>query len=339
MKTTVAIILAGFGRVGRAFARLLEEKRNLCLERYNLGLELRAILELDGGAVFARPQELSHIVKGSGLRLQNDRAWHPGLSLNEVLPKIQPGVFVDCTVSSLKTGEPGLGFIKRALDCGLHVVTASKGALVVDFKNLMAKARTKGLQIKFSGATAAALPTLDVGLFSLAGAEIIGIEGILNGTTNFILTKMEEGLTYKEALNEAQQRGIAEPDPSMDVEGWDTACKLLLIGNAVTGINLSLDDIKVAGMTNLSPEVLKEAKKEGKAVKLLGSLRKRGTQFQAEVRVRPIGPDHSLFSVSGTDKGITFYTDTMGAVSVIGGKSDPRGAAAALLKDIINIYR
>jgi homoserine dehydrogenase len=339
MKKTVTIILMGFGRVGRAFPQLLEEKRDLCSEGYGLELELKAILELGGGAVFSRHQELSRLLKDAGLRLQDDLSWKPGLTLEGILPKIEPGVLVDCTVSSLKTGEPGLGFLNNALESGWHVATASKGALVFDFKNLMKKARTKGLKIQFSGATAAALPTLDVGLYSLAGAEILGIEGILNGTTNYILTRMDQGLGYESALNEARQKGIAEPDPSMDVEGWDTASKILLISNAVVGTQFTLHDIKVEGITNISPEFLQEAKKEGKAVKLLGKLLKQGRQFRAEVRVCPLEAGHSLFGVSGTDKGITYLTDTMGSITVIGGKSDPRGAAAALLKDILNIYR
>jgi homoserine dehydrogenase len=339
MKKTVTIILMGFGRVGRAFAHLIEEKRDLCSERYDLELELKAILELGGGTVFSRHQELSRLLKNASSRLHDDLSWNPGLTLEEMLPKMESGVLVDCTVSSFKTGEPGLGFLNNALECGWHVATASKGALVFDFKNLMKKARTKGLKIQFSGATAAALPTLDVGLYSLAGAEIFGIEGILNGTTNYILTRMDQGLRYEAALNEARQKGIAEPDPSMDVEGWDTGCKILLISNALVGTEFSLSDIKVEGITNISPEFLQEAKKEGKAVKLLGKLLKQGNQFHAEVRVCPLEPGHPLFCVSGTNKGITYLTDTMGSITVIGGKSDPRGAAAALLKDILNIYR
>ena len=339
MNKTVPIILMGFGRVGRAFAQLLEEKRDLCSERYNLELELKAILELGGGAVFSGHQEMSRLLKNASPRLQDDLSWNPRLTLEEILPKMEPGVLVDCTVSDFKTGEPGLGFLNKALECAWHVATASKGALVFDFKNLMKKARIKGLKIKFSGATAAALPTLDVGLYSFAGAEILGIEGILNGTTNYILTRMDQGLRYEAALDEARQKGIAEPDPIMDVEGWDTASKILLISNAIVGTDFNLSDIKVEGITNISPEFLKEAKKEGKTVKLLGTVLKQGNQFAAEVRVCPIEPGHPLFGVSGTNKGITFFTDTMGSISVIGGKSDPRGAAAALLKDILNIYR
>lgn len=339
MNKTVTIILMGFGHVGRAFARLIEEKKDICRERYDLELELRAILEIGGGIVLSSPQERSSFLKDAGSRLEDGPAWSPGLGLEGVLPKIEPGVLVDCTVSSLKTGEPGISFLNRALEHGWHAATASKGALVVDFKHLIKKAQTKGLSLKFSGATAAALPTLDVGLYSLAGAEILGIEGILNGTTNYILTRMDEGLSYDAALTEARQKGIAEADPSVDIEGWDTACKILLIANTVVGTEFGLSDIKVEGITNISPAVLRAAKQEGKVVKLLGKLLKQGNDFSAEVRVCPLEFSHPLFGVSGINKGITYFTDTMGSVTVIGGKSDPRGAAAAILKDIINIYR
>jgi homoserine dehydrogenase len=232
-----------------------------------------------------------------------------------------------------------LTYVHQALEQGWHVVAAAKGALVRDFKNISARAKSKGLALKFSGATAAALPALDVGLVSLAGVEILKIEGILNGTTNFILTRMGEGCSYADALREAQVKGIAEPDPSMDVEGWDTACKLLLIANAVAGADLELEDIHVEGISGLSYEFIRRAKDASQAVKLLGKVDRREDGYHAEVVLSCLEKSHPLFSVDGANKAISFFTDTMGAITISGGKSDPRGAAAALLKDIINIYR
>ncbi|MCK7480459.1 MAG: hypothetical protein M0C28_26890 [Candidatus Moduliflexus flocculans] len=130
---------------------------------------------------------------------------------------------------------------------GRNAVAASKGALVVGLPELRKLAAENGACLRFSGATAAALPTVDVGLFSLAGARISGIQGILNGTSNYILTRMGEGLDYGEALRVAQDQGIAEPDPSHDVGGWDTACKILLITNACLGSAYVLKDVQVAG--------------------------------------------------------------------------------------------
>ena len=130
------------------------------------------------------------------------------------------------------------------------------------------------MRLTASGAAAAALPTLDVGVRSLAGAEVLGIEGILNGTTNYILTKMEEGVTYSQALAEAQARGIAEPEPTMDVDGWDTAAKLVIISNSVMGTGFRLDDVAVSGIRDLAPHLGPKAAEAGKALRLMGKCSK-----------------------------------------------------------------
>jgi homoserine dehydrogenase len=265
--------------------------------------------------------------------------WRAGLTVESALKKIDPGIMVGCTPSSLQTGEPGLRHIQAALAKGWHVVTADKGPLVAAFQSLLNLAREKRLSLRFSGATAAALPTLDVGLYSLAGAEIISIEGILNGTSNFILTRMGEGTAFEEALEDAQARGIAEHNPVLDIEGWDTAAKLLLIANSVMGLELTLGDIEVKGIAKVTPKSIARARKEGKAIKLIGKISRAEGRWSAEVSPSAIAAGHPLFHVDGTNKGITFLTDTMGSVTVSGGKSDPRGAAAALLKDIIHTFQ
>jgi homoserine dehydrogenase len=330
--------MAGFGRVGRAFVSLLQEKADTLRARHDLELRLRAIVKSDGGLLGRSGSgqgRLPDIIKGP-LPAQAD--WRPGLTVNDVLEKGAKGVFVECIPSNIRTGEPGLGYIRTALKAGWHVVTAGKGPLLVDFKGLRRLARVKHLSLEFSAASAAALPTVDVGTYSLAGAEVLSIEGILNGTTNYILTKMGEGVSYEDALREAQSRGIAEPDPALDVEGWDTAVKILLIANSVLGLDLTLDDVHVEGILEMRPVRLKRARQQGKALKLIGRIHHKAGRWRAEVGPVSIDRTHPLFGVSGTNKGITFETDTMGFVTLTGGKSDPRGAAAALLKDIIHIY-
>jgi homoserine dehydrogenase len=334
----IAVILAGFGHVGKAFVALLQEKGGSLRNRYGLDLSLRAILKSDGGFMAEADMPKHGLSEMSAGQTSGHPLWMAGLTVKSALKKSGPGILVECTPSNIQTGEPGLGHIRAALRAGWHVVTANKGPLAVDFKGLRDLAQANHLILKCSAATAAALPTLDVGLYSLAGAEIKAIEGILNGTSNYILTRMEEGAEYREALKEAQDKGIAEHNPALDVEGWDTAVKLLLIANSVLGLDLTLQDIKVAGITEIPPELLGRAKQEGKALKLFGRITLAAGRWKAEVSPEAIDRSHPLFGVSGTDKGITFLTDTMGTVTVTGGKSDPRGAAAALLKDIIHIF-
>lgn len=334
---TINLVLVGFGHVGRTFHRLVEEKADVLVQRHGLRLSLRAILNSRGGVLSDQPIQAR--IRG-GEDKTNCSAfpgWRSGLTLDTVLRSIAPGALVECTPSDLRTGEPALGYLRLALDAGWHVVTANKGPLVADFRGLKARAAERGLELKFSAAVGAALPGLDVGLRSLAGTEITAIEGILNGTTNYILTRMNEGAAYEDALNEARRKGIAEPDPTLDVEGWDTAAKILILAGAILDYHLTLGEIDVRGISGLSPELISKARSQGKSVKLLGRIHRRVKGSTAEVGPMEIDAAHPLFHVRGTNKGIVFATDTMGEVVVTGGKSDPRGAAAALLKDILMI--
>ena len=336
----VAVVLAGLGQVGKAFARLIAEKSGPVRSRYGLNLRLVGIVRKRGTIYSQQGLDGASLASEAERPAGRPEAWLKDLPLSDLLGKCKPGVLVDCTPSSIRTGEPGLGIIREALSKGWHVATAGKGPLVLDYAGLKEAARRAGVDIRCSAATAAALPTLDVGVISLAGAEVLKIEGILNGTSNYILTRMEEGLSYGQALGEAQAKGIAEPDPSLDVGGWDTACKLVIIANAVLGTAVGLKDVGVEGIDETSDQAVRAAAGQGRAVKLLGGCLKDEAGTGWELRVGPavLDPDHPLFGVRGTSKGITFTTDTMGAVTVSGGKSDPRGAAAALLKDIIHIY-
>jgi len=336
--TSVNLCLTGFGRVGRAFSRIIDEKREACRIRYGLDLRLAAVLKSDGGLYSIKKTGLVGISDLRGDSLRGHPAWNGEIPVDKILAEIERGCLVECTPTDLKTGEPGLSYIRKALGKEWHIAAASKGALVLNFKELAATARRKNAVIKYSGATAAALPTLDTGQISLAGAEVIRIDGILTGTTNLILSRMEEGLSFEEALKEARDRGIAEPDPSLDIDGWDTACKILLISNAVAGAELQLQDIRRAGIRHVSGEELRTARNKGTSLKLLGRMTRENDKIRAEVGLFALDPNHPLFSISGTNKGVTFLTDTMDQVTVSGGKSGPSGTAAALLKDIINIY-
>ena len=339
---SVPLVVTGFGRVGRAFMSLLREKTDDLERRYGLGFEILAVARAEGCFYSGGSLDVRQISRAGDVWTSGNPCWHEGLKVSDVLARQgRGGCLVECTVSNLETGEPGLSYITAAFRAEWHAVAASKGALVVGLPALKLLAAENGVFLKFSGATAAALPTLDVGLFSLAGARIEGIQGILNGTSNYILTRMGEGLGYDEALKQAQDKGIAEPDPAHDVGGWDSACKILLITNACLDSEYVLKDVGVAGITGLAVDFVRSASLEGRSVKLLATAApgRQGGRWSLDVRPSLIEASHPLVHVNGTEKGITFLTDSMGSVTVTGGRSSPRGAAAALLKDIINIYR
>ena len=257
------IVVTGFGRVGSAFVRLVEEKADVCRLRYGLDLELHAVIRRDGGLFSRKRHGLHGLASLAREAVPGHPAWNSGLTLPEALSILDPGVLVECTPTDLGTGEPGLGYMRAALHAGWNIAAASKGALVLRYRELFDQAAYRNVQIKYSGATAAALPTLDTGIYALAGAEISAIDGILTGTTNHILGRMEEGLSFEDALREAQAKGIAEPDPSLDIDGWDTLCKILLISNAVTGTDLQLADIPRSGIRGVTKADLDRARAEG----------------------------------------------------------------------------
>jgi homoserine dehydrogenase len=339
---TVSVAIAGLGNVGRAFFTLMREKTADVQQSYGLRFDIMAVVKAEGCFFADGPLDIGQVSRDGAPWTSGNPAWRDGMRISDLLRPLGPGgALVDCTPSNMKTGEPGLTYVLEALGNGWNVATASKGALAVAYRKLKSAASEKGLALRFSGATAAALPTLDVGLYSLAGSRIEGIQGILNGTSNFVLTRMAEGLSYTEALQVARTHGIAEPDPAYDVEGLDSAAKLVLIANACLDADFALGDVRVSGITGMPADLIKDAAREGKAVKLIASAspRRKGKGWSLEVRPSLLDASHPLFHVNGTEKGITFFTDTMGTVTVTGGRSNPRGAAAALLKDLINIYR
>jgi homoserine dehydrogenase len=330
-----SVVLLGFGQVGRAFVRLFLEKRERLWERYDIELNLKAVLTSRGGLMAEASLHDPALGEMTRKELPGSAYWKPDLGLDDIWDKVEPGVLVECLSGDLETGQPALGFVRSALARGWQVAAASKEPLAVDLKGLRTIARQSGVHFKFSAATGAALPAADVGLLSLAGSEITGLEGILNGTTNFILTRMGEGVDYPQALAEAKLRGIAEPDPRRDVEGWDTAVKLLILANLILDSDFKLSDIRRTGITSLTLDEVARAGREGRKVKLIGRLERKGGRTSLAVAPIALEPGHPLFAVDGPEKGVTFATDTMGALTIIGGRSDPRGAAAALLKDIL----
>jgi homoserine dehydrogenase len=340
------IIICGFGKVGRAFATLVQERQDLLRRKYKLDLAVVAVVDIGGAALAPRGLEamplaelLEHVVAGGTVE-QFGAYGMPGAAGSTVIESLPADLLAEATPTNLTTGEPGLSHMRTALTQGLHVVAANKGPLVLHYAALRQLAETHGVQICMSAATAAALPSLDVGQVCLAGAHLLGIEGILNGTTNFMLTKMQhEGYSYTDALQEAQARGIAETDPTLDVEGYDTANKLILLSNTLLGTVYGPGDVARRGITDGTAQMVTDARRSGKILKLIGRATVIREHVHLSVAPEELSLDHPLASVPGAEKAVTYATDTMGRITVMGGQSSPTGAAAAMLKDIINLGR
>lgn len=344
MKEEIRITLCGLGGVGKAFLKLLAERRTHIKDKYGLKFILTAAVDIGGAAISEEKEGLPLDELTEHLSMGTPVEGFAGFGNPEMTGKMailqeNSEVLIEATPTNLIDGEPGTTHITTALKAGMEVISANKGPLVLFYKDLHELARKNGCALHISAATAAALPTLDVGKICLAGAHIQSAEGILNGTTNYILSRMQnEGCSYETALNEAQDLGIAENDPSYDVEGKDTANKIILIANRMFDTNFGPEDVWVEGITGVSPEDVKNAVAGNRVIKLIGTAERSDDGIHIEVAPKCLRTDHPLASVNGSEKAVSYMTDTMDRVTVMGGKSSPVGAAAAILKDLINAF-
>ena len=328
--------LIGFGGVGQSLIRLLVEKKNYIFEKYNLDIKVKYIIKSDGGIYESNGIDLEEVLEFINKNIKEHISWRDDLGIEEVIKNNDIDTLIELTSTNIETGEPGLTHIKRALESGINVVTGNKGPIILKYKELKEIADKNSVKLKVGCTTGGALPSINGGLYDVAGSEIQGIEGILNGTTNYILSKMAiDEVSYEEALTEAQKDGIAEANPSLDVLGYDTACKIVILANVLMDANIKLEDIEIQGITEVELETIKRLQKENKKLKLIGKVHRKDSMVKAYVRLVEIKEDHPLYFVDYKNKGVYFKTDTLGDISIIGGASGTRNAAASILRDLM----
>lgn len=332
--------IIGLGGVGRALISLLIEKSD---ELITMGVKPKIVFALNSSSGCYREEGidlkelLNHLETSRDLSLLD--GGFQGGDIHGLLDAGNLDFLIEATPTDKVTGEPALSHILSALGMGVNVVTANKGPVMLHFRRLKDLADTMGVSLGIGCTAGGALPTISSGQYDLLGARVTGIRGVLNGTTNYILTLMEEeGLEYTEALGKAQKEGIAETDPSMDVEGWDTAIKLIIIANALMGSNLKLQDASVEGIQNLKLEDVNKAIAQDKKLKLIGKVQWEGNSWNLVVAPEAVDKNDIFFGVNGKNKGIQYLTDTLGEIAVLGGASNLKGAAASLLRDLLQIW-
>ncbi len=338
----VRFLLIGAGNVGRRFLELVDRKREVLLGR--LGLELIAVGVADssGAAICPDGLDLNQLtaLKAAGQGVAAYPRWgRPGLAPLEMVQTAGADLLVDASPANLKDGQPGLGCIEAALASGMHVVTANKAPLVLAFPRLLGVARSQGVALRFDATVAGGLPAVNLGQRDLAAADILRLEGLVNLTANYILTRMaDEGLTYAEALAEAQAAGHAEADPSLDVEGWDAAAKLVILAHSVLGTPATLDDVSVEGILGVDARALRQASAEGKRIKLLSIAVPEGDGFRFTVGPVRLPVDHPLARLGAQQMGIVYHTDISGVISAAILEQTPGPTASAVLRDVVQIY-
>ncbi|GBE17638.1 homoserine dehydrogenase [archaeon BMS3Abin16] len=330
------INLVGFGVIGKGFAKTLIMKQDWLKSRYGFEPRVVSISDLSGTLVNPGGIDLSatlETVNRTGRII--DCSGASGMQSLDAIRGVEADLMVEVTPTNVVTGEPGLSHMLTAMDAGKHVVTSNKGPLALAYKKLKAASEKKGVQFKFESSAGGAMPLINLANEVLSGDEIISIKGILNGTTNFILTKMtKEGTDFETTLKEAQELGIAETDPSYDISGSDTASKLVILTNAILGREATYSDVSVQGITKITPEAIALAKEEGFVIKLIGEVE------DGRLSVAPqLVPENHPLNVDGTLNVASFTTDLAGDVTIVGRGAGAIETNSAILSDILSIYR
>jgi homoserine dehydrogenase len=330
------IILLGFGTVGSSLARLLIKERDWLIKSYGFEPQVTTIIDSQGLCRDDKGLNLDTALKTKEKYGTVQKYPRKGIRTTTDSGDIAEGeaeVLVETTPSNFKDGEPGISNIKRALTSGKHVVTVNKGPLALAMPALLEMAAHKKLQLRFSGTVGGGTPFLSFASKCLPGEKILGVRGILNGTTNYILTRMEnESIEYQKALAEAQRKGYAERDPTNDVEGLDTAAKIVIIANWVMKQRIRLADIDVTGISRVSPQRLEHAKRSGARIKLIGRL----TESVASVTPEEVSRSDPV-CVPDTLNALTFSTEHAGDVTLIGHGAGGEQTASAIIRDLVDI--
>ena len=314
------IILVGYGVVGKGVTTILASRYAEKVKDYGFNPKIVAIADIDGAVINSRgfsPEKLE-VIKQKGYPISTDPEFgHPKMPALEVIESVEAEVVVEVTPVNIKNAEPALSHITKAFKTGKHVVTTNKGPLALAMPAL----------------TELAEPMLEFAKRCLAGDRILAIRGILNGTTNYILTEMSQNrVSFQEALTNAQKLGYAEREPSMDIDGFDTACKVVILSNWIMNKKITLKDVDRTGIRNVSLEALDEAAKRGNTIKLIGSI----DGGKPTVKPTEISKTHPL-CVSGVLNAITFSTEYAAEQTLIGRGAGGVETASAVLRDLLDI--
>jgi homoserine dehydrogenase len=327
------LILCGFGVVGQSLAKLLESRSEDLYARFGLKPRIVGVFDTKGSAVESAGLDLSKLinVKKKYGTVKKYSSSKNNLSGVDLIKSLDADVLVETTASNYKDAEPGMTHITEAMKHGLHVISVNKGPLALAFPSLMELATYNQVLLRFSGTVGGGTPILDYAKNSLLGERIVSFEGILNGTTNYILTNMANGMSFKDALNDAKQKGYVEADESLDLDGLDAAAKLVILANWVMEIKVTMHDIKRTGIRNVSADDIKNAAKKNCAVKLIASCNK-----ELIVSPREISLDDPL-CVNGTLNAISFTSEHSGTQTIIGRGAGGIETASSIIRDLLDI--
>jgi homoserine dehydrogenase len=335
--------IAGCGTVGRGLVALLGGKKEHLEKKYGFRFTLNLVTDFIKGTVASDdgmdPADIIKNLSEKGdLRSMKEARDASGTSpLADLLARTPVDILCDATPTNYETGQPSLSIMRAAIQSGANAVTCSKGGVGLDLAGLQKLASGKGVQIRYESSVLSGTPLLNLVRGPLAGCVVEKAMGIVNGTTNYILTMMEGGAGYAESLKEAQRLGYAETDPTGDVEGFDSAVKVCIMAQEFFGRKLSLAEIDRKGITAVTASDVKTAQAEGKRIKLIAGIERDGESVLAYVKPIAVSLSHPLASVMGATNAVCLTTDSLGDVTIIGPGAGAKETAQGLLSDMLSI--
>ncbi len=327
------IILCGFGVVGQNLAKLLDSRSEDLYARFGLKPRIVGVTDRKGSAQESSGLDLTRLIEvkkkfGSVKKYGNGKNKQTGLDL---INNLDADVLVETTTSNYKDAEPGMSHITSAMKQGLHVISVNKGPLALAFPSLMELATYNQVLLKFSGTVGGGTPILDYAKNSLRGERISSFAGILNGTTNYILTNMANGMTFESALQDAKKKGYVEADESLDLDGLDAAAKLVILANWIMDFKVTLPDIKRIGIRKVTTSDIQKASKNNCALKLIASCNKDLIVSPKEISL------NDPLCVNGTLNAISFTSEHSGTQTIIGRGAGGIETASSILRDLLDI--
>ena len=327
----IRIALIGYGNVGQAFARMLKRREDYIKETFGLEPVITAISTGRHGG----------ITNANGLDTENLTydMFDKDLKAMDVIDFGEYDVMCELTPINIMTGQPATDHIRRALELKKHVITANKGPIAWHYRELRDLAKKQGVQLCYEATVMDGVPVYNMAQETLRGCKITEIKGILNATTNFILTEMEKGISYEDAIEEGRRQGFVEADPSMDLDGWDASAKLTALMNVLMDETITPMDIDRIGISGITKEDLDKAAAGGKKIKLLCHGYLKGGKAIGEVKPTLVEKNDMAAIMDATMSYVTVNTDLMGEVTVVEHAFEPEidHTAYGVLSDILRI--
>lgn len=327
---TLKLAMIGYGNAGKAFVQMLNKKKSDIQNEYGYEIKIVAISTKSKGS----------IIEPNGIDASNmENSFQKERDSFYVIDNVDYDVMIESTPISISTGQPAIDHIKHAFKRNKHVITANKGPIARAYNELKQIAEENNSLFYYETTVMDGTPIFNLVDNTLRGCKIIGIQGILNSTTNYVINEVSKGVTFDDAVKEGQKRGFVEADPSMDLDGWDASAKLTALMNVMMDAHLTPDKINRTGIYDITKADIDEAKSRGNVIKLMcrGKIedgKPVGTVAPVEI------PENSMFaSINGTAAALTLTTDLLGPISIIEQVHEPEidQTAYGILSDLYRV--